>query len=167
MKASTPIQDIHTGRAALARDLERYLNGRSLIELGWEQPDDLTLLIPMFGVRETGERDLYLLKLVFDCYPAFPPSAQFINPLTRNFAPLEDARWMPSQSGVSDLGFHLNYNNNQGQLICSSMTAEFYKVNHDVKEEHVWTEGRHTFMSTIAAIRPGLVPPHYRGRQGQ
>lgn len=167
MNATSPVQDIHSGRAAFARDLAHYLDGRSLTQLGWEQPDDLTLLIPMFGVLATGERDLYLLRLMFDCYPAFPPWAQFINPITRKFVPTEDARWMPSTSGPADIGFHLNYNNNQGQLICSSMTAEFYAVNHDVKPEHLWKEGTHTFMSTVAAIRRGLVLGHYLGRQGQ
>ena len=164
MIAAQPVQDIFAGREALARDLARYLGDRNLVDVGWEQPNDLTLLVPMFGVRPTGECDLYLLKLEFDCYPDCPPRTQFVNPVTRTFAGQSDIAWMPSANNVPHLGFHVNYNG-QGQLICSSMTAEFYFVNHDVAAEHVWQKGKHTFASTLAAIRRGLVAPHYIGRQ--
>lgn len=163
MNATPPIQDVHAGRQAFARDLERYLDGRSLTELGWDRPDDLTLLVPLFAILPSGERDLYLLKLVFDYYPAHPPRAKFINPLTRDYQVGLDIMWVPRGEGMSDLGFHANYNNG-GQLICSSMTAEFYEVQHHVEPGHVWVPGKHNFLSTIAAIRRGLVPAHYRGR---
>lgn len=163
MNAIPPIQDVHAGRQAFARDLERYLDGRCLTELGWESPDALTLLVPMFGTFASGERDLYLLKLVFDYYPKHPPRAKFINPLTRDYDVARDIMWMPRTEGVPDLGFHPNYNQS-GQLICSSMTAEFYEVQHHVEPAHVWSPERHSFMSTLAAIRKGLSPVHYRGR---
>lgn len=165
MNATPPIQDVHAGREAFDRHLERYLDGRTLGDLGWARPDDLTLLVPMFGTLSSGQLDFYLLRLFFDCYPRFPPRAKFVNPITLDYDPARDTMWMPRSEGPPELGFHTDYNG-LGQLICSSTTAEFYEVQHSVDPAHVWSEERHSFMSTIAVIRKGLSPAHYRGRVG-
>lgn len=166
MISPMPVQDVHAGREALRRDLGRYLSGTSLTEKGWSQPDDLTLLIPIFASVGPGQSDLYLLKLVFDHYPKGPPSAQFVNPLTLEYKYPQDVMWVPKSESMPLIQFHPNYNNNQ-QLICSSSTLEFYKVNHDVADAHVWSEERMNFMTTVAAIRAGLAPAYYKGRATQ
>jgi hypothetical protein len=99
-----------------------------------------------------GQVDLYLLKLVFDHYPKGPPSAQFINPLTMNYTIPNDVRWVPKCENAPDIHFHPNYNN-VVQLICSSTTLEFYKVNHEVKAE--WAAS-----TILAAVLPheGMLP---------
>lgn len=167
MIASTPVQDIHAGREAFQRDLKSVLKESTLTERGWAQPDDLTLLVPMLVENEPQARaDLYFLRLFFDHYPKWPPSAQFINPIAMVYRYPEDVCWVPRCEGAPDIHFHPNYNNS-GQLICSSTTLEFYKVNHSVNPEHAWDPQRMNFLTTLAAIRRGLVPAYYRGRHVQ
>lgn len=164
MIAPVPEQDIHAGREAFQRDLKEVLGDDTLIARGWSQPDDLTLLVPMIAENpQSGQADFYLLRLVFDHYPKGPPSAQFINPITMTYVHTSDRPWLPKCEGAQDIHFHPNYNDSGRQLICSSTTLEFYKVNHDVKAEHVWTE-QMNFKVTLSAIRRGLAPPFYKGR---
>jgi hypothetical protein len=166
--APAPVQDVHAGRETFQRDLQLALAESTLTDKGWSQPDDLTLLVPMLAENtQQGQVDLYLLRLFFDHYPKGPPSAQFINPLTMEYRFPDDVRWVPRSEGHPDIHFHTNYNGRSGQLICSSTTLEFYKVNHDVKPEHVWDAKRMNFLATLAAIRRGLAPAHYRGRSTQ
>lgn len=163
-----PVQDIHAGREAFQRDLQSVLKGDTLTDRGWSQPNDLTLLVPMLAdTMQQGQVDLYLLRLFFDHYPKGPPSAQFLNPLTMDYRFPDDVRWVPRCEGLQDINFHTNYSGSAGQVICSSTTLEFYKVNHDVKPEHVWDPSRMNFLATLAAIRRGLAPAHYRGRSTQ
>lgn len=157
------VPDPHAGRAALDRDLEAHLKGASLADRGWARPNDLTLLVPMFATRD-GAVDQYLLRLVFDHYPKCPPSAQFINPLTGAYSWDKDRMWVPQIEGHPAIHFHPNYANQGTQLICSSSTLEFYLVNHSVDQRHVWSPETMTFVTTLAAIRSGLQPQHYRGR---
>lgn len=164
MIAPMPVQDIHAGREAFQRDLQSFVKDGTLADRGWWKPDDLTLLVPTLAENSArGQVDLYLLKLVFDHYPKGPPSAQFINPLTMAYSHPTDLCWVPKCEGAPDIHFHPNYNN-AGQLICSSTTLEFYKVNHEVNPEHVWNPQRMNFLSTLAAIRRGLAPAYYKGR---
>jgi len=164
MNAPVHLQDIHAGREAFQRDLAAYLKGRSLADVGWVEPDDLTLLVPVF-VRnpETQQPDFYLLRLVFDHYPKGPPSAQFVNPLTLSYEYPKDVMWVPRSEGSQTIAFHPNYNGNV-QLICSSTTLEFYKVNHSVEPANVWNCDRMNFISTLSAIRAGLTDGFYKGR---
>lgn len=163
MIAPVPVQDIHAGKEAFQRDLQRVLRDASLSDRGWVKQDELTLLVPMIAESMDGRADLYLLRLVFDHYPKGPPSAQFVNPLTLSYSYPQDACWVPRSEGANHIHFHTNYNG-FGQLICSSTTLEFYKVNHDVAAENVWNAERMNFLSTLAAIRSGLAPAFYRGR---
>ncbi|HUW98186.1 MAG TPA: hypothetical protein VMV40_04985 [Acidiferrobacter sp.] len=166
MAALVPLQDVHGGREAFARDLATVLKGASLTERGWAAPNDLTLLVPLFPVNAAGNCDAYLLRLFFDHYSNGPPSAQFVNPLTLSYVFPNDVMWVPCIAGHPSIAFHTNFNNSL-QLICSSTTLEFYKVNHAVAEEHLWRTGQMTFLSTLAAIRAGLAPPYYKGRSAR
>lgn len=166
--APPPVVNVHEGRAALAEHLERYLAGRSLAQIGWTQPDDSTLLVPVFGTHGSGQRDLYLLRLHFDCYPDFPPTARFINPLTGRFDGPADVAWLPNIE-MGELKVHSQYswpNGKLDQLVCSSMNCDFYRVAHSVERSNLWDRNRHTFGSTLAVLRAGLSPAHYRGRMG-
>ena len=159
-----PVQDIATGRQVFAEHLQRALKGRSLEEVGWAQPDDLTLLVPMFATTADHRVDAYLLRLSFDHYPTWPPGTQFVNPLTLQYKVNEDAKWVPNAPGHPEIAFHTNYASSGLQLVCCSLTLEFYKVNHSVDPKLVWQGDRQTFMATIASIRRILVPQHYLGR---
>lgn len=161
----TPIPDPNRGRAALQRDLVKVLRSRGLEELGWQQPNDLTLLIPMTAQGANAANDEYLLRLHFDCYPEWPPSALFVNPETFNYEHRpEDVVWLPRIEGNQQIAVHQNYSQ-RSQLICCSTTLEFYLMNHSVKAEHVWDANRQNFNATISAIRHGLCPLFYKGRQ--
>lgn len=163
-----PVQDVHAGREAFQRDLQLVLKDNTLTDRGWWQPDDLTLLVPMMAENvQQGQVDLYLLRLVFDHYPKGPPSAQFINPITMNYAFPDDVRWVPFCEGLPDIHFHTNYGGSSGQVVCSSSTLEFYKVSHDVQPEHVWNPERMNFVTTLSAIRRALASTNYRGRSTQ
>ena len=163
-----PVQDVHAGREAFQRDLQLVLKDNTLTDRGWWQPDDLTLLVTMMAENvQQRQVDLYLLRLVFDHYPKGPPSAQFINPITMNYAFPDDVRWVPFCEDLPDIHFHTNYGGSSGQVVCSSSTLEFYKVNHDVQPEHVWNPERMNFVTTLSAIRRALASTNYRGRSTQ
>jgi hypothetical protein len=149
---------------ALERDLEKGLR-----ELSYQRPEPLTLLVPLFGNPDSESPDLYLLRLQFSYYPEWPPSAQFVNPLTRQYDKDKDLAWLPRIEGNQRIQVHPNYQTQGGQsiqLICSSMTLEFYKVRHDCKESDIWTN-THSFAATLNEIRMGLRPDGgYKGRMG-
>ena len=163
MPAPVPVQDIHAGREAFASDLQDALKGASPATRGWAMPNDLTLLVPLFSPSVNGNSDSYMLRLFFDHYSNGPPSALFVNPLTMSYSFPGDVMWVPLIEGHSAIHFHTNYGDG-GQLICSSTTLEFYKVNHSVEEQNIWRPGHMTFLSTISAIKAGLTLPYYKGR---
>jgi hypothetical protein len=159
-----PVQDVAQGQRAFAEHLKRFLGNRTLDDVGWAKPDDLTLLVPVFGTTAAGRKDAFLLRFYFDHYPTWPPSALFVNPLTLEYRVNDDAKWVPQAPGHQEVAFHPNYSGQGQQLICCSLTLEFYKVNHSVDEKNVWQGDRQTFVSTLAAIKRILVPPYYSGR---
>ncbi len=165
IKGSAPVQDVVRGQQAFDRDLERALRGDTLDDRGWARPDGLTLLVPLFGTTAAGGKDAFLLRLGFDHYPTWPPSAQFVNPLTLEYRVGEDGKWVPKATVGNEIAFHTNYRNTDGQLVCCSLTLEFYKVNHHVDDAVVWNGEKQSFAATIAAIKRALAQPHYAGRQ--
>ena len=147
-------------REALERDLVKGLHG-----LSYQRPDPLTLLVPLFGSPGSESPDLYLLRLQFSYYPEWPPSAQFINPSTRQYDKAKDLLWLPHIEGNPRIQVHSDYQG-KGQVICSSMTLEFYKIRHGCSESDIWTE-THTFAATLNEILMGLRPDcGYKGRMG-
>lgn len=159
---NTPVLAIET----LDRHMPLVLRGKTLEEMGWERPDLLTLLVPLRAVNANGSADEYLLRLHFGYYPEWPPSAQFVNPITREYKYPDDMRWLPRIEGTNEIQVHPNYDNNKGQLICSSVTLEFYLVRHGVEQRHLWGE-RQNFAATLSAIQHGLRQPFYKGRHSQ
>jgi len=148
-------------RETLERDLVQGLRGRT-----YQRPDPLTLLVPIFGNPDSESPDLFLLRLQFSYYPDWPPSAQFVNSFTRQYDKTKDLIWLPRVEGNSRIQVHADYSNSLGQVICSSMTLEFYKVRHEGKDAEAWTE-KHTFAATINEIEMGLRPNGgYKGRMG-
>lgn len=150
-------------REALERDMDKSLRGRS-----YERLDSLTLLVPLFGNPNSESPDLFLLRLQFSYYPEWPPSAQFVNPLTRQYDGTKDLIWLPRIEGNPRIQVHsaYKYQDKTLQLICSSMTLEFYKIRHGCKESDLWTPA-HTFAATLNEIEMGLQPADgYKGRLG-
>jgi hypothetical protein len=117
------------------------------------------------ATRSTGAVDTYVLKLGFGYYPDWPPSAQFVNPITGKYEFPADLASLPFIEGNQEIHVHPNYPP-VVQLICASVTLEFYLIRHQVNPEHLWDPDKQTFASTINAIKFGLRLPYYKGRQG-
>lgn len=144
--------------------LAKVLRGRALADLGWSRLDDLTLLVPLRAERESGQVDDFLLRLGFGYYPDWPPSAQFVNPTTHQYVYPDDVSHLPRISGTNEIAVHARYDR-VGQLICASVTLEFYQIRHGVNPEHLWDPTKQNFAATINAIAHWLRPPYYKGRQ--
>ena len=149
--------------AAFERDLIKALRNRTLEEAGWRRLDDMTLLVPLQGRQANGTIDDYLLRLGFAYYPDWPPTAQFVNPQTLNYDKATDKCWLPKIDGCPEIAVHPDYQN-RGQLICCSLTLEFYAVLHGVQENHVWNPEKHNFSATIHQIDWALGTQFYKGR---
>jgi hypothetical protein len=162
-----PTLDVQAGAAALDEDIPRVLRvlGYSCLEeLGWSRPNRLSLLVPMNGTFE-GKSDEYLLRLGFQAYRRWPPSAQFVNPATCSYVYPQDQRFVPkvkSPECETHVAYQQNQQSNRIQLICCSATLEFYEVLHGVQPYHVWRE-TDTFLTTITVIQKALTS-FYQGR---
>lgn len=162
-----PTQDVQAGAAALDEDIPRVLGpmeASSLEELGWSRPNKLSLLVPMTGAFQ-GSEDSYLLRLGFQAYRKWPPSAQFVNPATASYVYPQDQHFVPKLTSP-ECYTHVAYQRapqaDPVQLICCSATLEFYEMLHHVNAEHVWRE-TDTFLATIMAIRRAFTS-FYGGR---
>ncbi len=161
-----PAVDVQAGLAALEEDIPRVLRlleKSSIEELGWSRPNKLSLLIPMTGVLQ-GKADNYTLRLGFQAYRKWPPSAQFVNPQTGAYAHPDDQQHIPKLTS-GECHTHAAYPRPCGgtmQLICCSTTLEFYDVLHSVEERHLWLE-TYTFLTTIMVIRKAF-DTAYQGR---
>jgi hypothetical protein len=151
--------------AALEEDLPKVLKGKTPEEVGWARLDSLTLLVPVVGGGLGEGGDPYFLRLGFGYYRDWPPSAQFVNPETRDYQLGRDNKWLPRIEGWNELHVHANYDG-KGQLICCSNTLEFYKVRHSMEPKHLWDPERQNFAATLRAIEWGLQSDYYKGRQG-
>lgn len=158
--ANTPA----AAKRALEEDLPVVLRGGTVEDAGWTRVDDLTLLVPVEGVRESGASDPYLVRLHFGYYPEWPPSTLFVNPSTGRYQYPDDVPWLPSVEGNSEFKVHAAYRQ-VGQLVCASVTLEFYTVLHSVKPEHVWDPEKQNFAATLNTIQGALTGPHYQGPQ--
>jgi hypothetical protein len=160
-----PTVDVLAGASALDEDIPRVLALKgvsSLAELGWTRANRLSLLVPMTGIR-AGVTDKYLLRLSFQAYRKWPPSAQFVNPDTHDYVYPKDQHHVPVLTSP-ECQTHAAYSKGAGtvQLVCCSATLEFYEVLHGVHQDHLWRE-THTFFTTIVAIRKAFAS-HYQGR---
>ena len=136
----------------------------SLDDLGWSQPNRLSMLVPMTGVYQ-GKEDHYLLRLGFQAYRKWPPSAQFVNPDTKSYAYPNDQQFVPkltSPECYTHVAYRRTPQANPVQLICCSATLEFYEALHQVRPEHLW-RGTDTFLTTVNAIQKAMAS-FYGGR---
>lgn len=162
-----PTLDVQAGAAALDEDIPRVLRllrASSLEELGWSRPNRLSLLVPMSGTYQD-TKDEYLLRLGFQAYRKWPPSAQFVNPETLAYVYPQDQHFVPKLTSPechSHVAHQRNPQSNKIQLICCSATLEFYDVLHGVEPQHVWRE-TDTFFTTITAIQKAFTS-FYQGR---
>jgi hypothetical protein len=151
---------------AFEEDLPKALNGRTLEEAGWRRLDDLTLLVPVHGIAADGVTEPYFVRLGFAYYPDWPPSVQFVNPDTLCYAK-EDKCWLPKIDGCNEIQVHPAYEfeNQVIQLVCSSVTLEFYIIKHNVEPTFVWDSNKQNFSAALNQIEWALRSNFYKGRQ--
>lgn len=142
---------------------------------GWVlEPDypNLRLQVRMWSLGEHGKRqDDYYLDLDMSYYRQHPPGVTFVNPITRSFDPSKDARWLPvaaSKPPHTDIRYHASYpiNGVNRQMVCNSLTLEYYMTGHSPQPGERWDPGRHTLSATLSLLQTMLSPPHYGGRSG-
>lgn len=142
---------------------------------GWELEPDyprLHLQVRMWSLDEHAERhDDYHLDLDMSYYRQHPPGVTFVNPHTRSFDPSGDARWLPvaaSKPLHTDIRYHASYTVNgvERQMVCNSLTLEYYMTGHSPQPEERWDPDRHTLSATLNLLQTMLTPPYYGGRSG-
>jgi len=143
----------------------RFLGADSPEQLGWKQPDARTLLVPVHGTY-ADVRDDYLLRLRFLTGRDWPPSAQFVNPETLEYAISLDQHHLPVIDGT-EVKVHPSYAGPDGalQLVCCSATLEYYDVLHGGDDRILWA-ANDDFMVTLNAIRRAM-RADYKGRQAR
>lgn len=144
---------------------ESFLRHRdvALDDFEWEQDGPLAIFVHLEGRRVDGTVDRYLARLSFLYYPAWPPSATFVNPDTRRYDPKS---WPDVDTTVSGatLALHPVYGDAPEGLICNSMFFEYYFWGGHAPGGNIrWDPARHTFAASLNELRIHLLPPYYRG----
>lgn len=151
-------------------------------ELGRSSGWTATVLGPLEAVvhltakREDGTTDSYHLRLRAHWYDQFPPQAVFVAPPQHAEGAWPesrpDSRWMPriNNSAWPDgrFAFHPVYpfGTEQRQLICCSVSFDYYISAHTPTEAQRWRQGRHTVVALLSRVQEALLPPAYEGPAG-
>lgn len=140
-------------------------------EYGWNilLKGESTLLVTLSAKPVGNTAETFMLRLICDYCPTYPPDVQFVNPVTHAYVPGQDQRH------VADLRapychVHLNYSYQNPypygpQLVCSSMTLGYYASNHVPIPEQAWQPGRHSIGASIYTVHRALHSSYYFGRQ--
>jgi hypothetical protein len=119
------------------------------------------------------------VRLGGEFYDLWPPSALFVCPprgatherterLGWVTAPPASC-WLPTVTPVPSFAIHSPYtfpDGRQGQLVCCSMTLEYYQSNHSPTAQQSWKQGRHTLAATLHRIHDALNSDSYQGPSG-
>jgi len=159
-----PIANVQLGREKLEQHLPLVLGDQSLEQRGWTRLNAVTLVVPVHAGLDGA--DDFFLRLGFEYYGEWPPTACFVNPVTLSFAPDGDLYWLPVMIGDPGFAVHAKhaYENQTNQLICCSFTADFYLILHSVQPEHIWDCKRYNFGATIHRVERALRSEFYKGR---
>jgi len=146
--------------------------------LSWLDP--LHVVVALAAIRPSGERDGYYVRLGAEYYDRYPPTTAFMCPPRTAVGgrPGRDgwveassgSRWLPSVNGLSWFAIHAPYSDFPDriarQLVCCSMTFEYYITGHTPTPGQQWQQGRHTLGATLNRIQEALTSPYYAGPAG-
>lgn len=161
-----------------AAHLARALASSPALRAGWTATtvSPLEVVIHLTANRPDGTADPYHLRLRADWYDQFPPQAAFVVPPPESGGEWLDAapetRWMPRvNNGVWPDGrfaFHpvYSFETGQRQLICCSMSFDYYITGHAPTEAQKWRQGQHTVMALLSRVQEALQTPAYEGPAG-
>ena len=161
-------------KAQFQEDYQLMMDNHLPEHYGWQvtpEFDNLLLYVDLWATDENFVRlDDYHLKLDMSYYRTWPPGATYINPETKAFDPTKDLKWLPVKAsnppGI-DIGYHKEHKLTDGnirQLVCNSMTLEYYLSNHNPTPEQKWNPEKNTLSSTLLALQLMLRKPYYGGR---
>jgi hypothetical protein len=176
------LADAEIAAAVFADHLARVEAGELARANGWTftRLDPLHVIVLVTGIRQSGERDQYYVKLGGEYYDLYPPTTSFVCPPCPAVgdrpardgwteAPA-DSRWLPLVNGLEWLAIHAVYSNFPDgvarQLVCCSMTYEYYISGHNPTPGQRWQQGRHTMGATLTRIQDALTSAQYQGAAG-
>ncbi|MDQ6797220.1 MAG: hypothetical protein M3011_04190 [Actinomycetota bacterium] len=164
------------GIAAVTFDshLETYWTNSGRDAKGWSrtQIDALHTVVTIPAPRPDGGVDPYYVRLGADYYDAYPPTVLIVAPEEGWPRARAGTPWWPVVTPPNWCALHDTYPYSdaqgrplfEGQLVCFSMTAEYYMSNHGPTEAQRWTPGRHTVAATLSRLGEILSPLHYGGQ---
>lgn len=146
--------------------LDSYWQSRNLAAKGWvrEELDSLHVVVTIPALRPDGNVDPYYVRLGAEYYDVNPPTVMFVQPVDGWPRARAGTTWWPRMNPPSWIRLHDNYrypDNSFNQLVCFSMTAEYYLTNHNPTENQQWKQGQRTVAATLSRLREVLRPPYY------
>jgi hypothetical protein len=154
--------------AATFKDhLDRLWSTGRPTRLGWvrNDVDAIHTVVILPAKRPSGEVDSYHFRLGAEYYDAAPPTVALVEPDGVTHPP-DKSRWFPVIESKPDwFGLHAQYSWPDGQkrqLVCFTLSAEFYMTNHSPTESQEWKQGQHTVAATLYRLAEILSPKYYR-----
>lgn len=168
-----PPVDPEIGGITLRRHLDAYWTNRDLSRQGWRRHDvdDLHCVVTIPANRSDGVVDEYHVRLGAEYYDAFPPTVMFVTPEEGWPRARAATTWWPALVNLPPW-FQIHdtreYHDQgrvfaEGQLVCCSMTAEYYMSDHGPTETQRWVPGERTVAATLSRLAEILRPPYYGG----
>lgn len=183
MTLATPAAtDPEIAAAVFADHVARVESSAQARAHGWTLTllDPLHVIVDITGTRATGERDNYYVKLGAEYYDRYPPTTSFVSPprpgsgsvgMRTEWAEAPaGSRWLPNVTSLPWFAVHSDYSNfTDGtirQLVCCSMTLEYYISGHGPTSGQTWRQGRHTLAATLNRVQDALSSKDYQGPAG-
>jgi hypothetical protein len=182
------VADAEIAAAVFADHLARVEAGEQARVNGWTFTwlGPLHVVVTITGVRPSGQRDTYHVKLGGEYYDAYPPTTSFVCPPRPALGdrPAREGwieappggRWLPAVQSMEWFAIHPAHSFPSGvanardgvprQLVCCSMTFEYYISSHNPNPGQQWRQGRHTLGATLTRIQDALTSPNYQGPAG-
>lgn len=138
----------------------------------WLDPLHVVVRIQPAGPAADGSH--YFVKLGAEYYDQHPPTTAFVCPPEESgdnpaWSPAPPkGRWLPVVEALSWFAIHDTYQYADGphQLVCCSMTFEYYITGHAPTPGQRWQQGRHTLVATLSRIQEALDGATYKGHAG-
>lgn len=168
-----PLADPEVASRSFTSHLEKYWSNSSREAKGWSRTsiDDLHTVVTIPARRADGGVEPFYFRLGAEYYDAFPPTVLIVAPEDGWPRARAGTTWWPMVAPLPWCALHDTYAftdpvgqpMREGQLVCFSMTAEYYMSNHSPTDAQRWTPGRHTVAATLSRLGEILSPPHYGG----
>jgi len=180
------VADSEIAAAVFADHLARVEAGEQARASGWTftRLDPLHVVATVTAVRPSGERDTYYVKLGAEYYDTYPPTTSFVCPPRGGDRPAQEgwieaspgSRWLPAVASLPWFAIHPAYSFPSGvanvrdgvprQLVCCSMTFEYYISSHNPTPGQRWQQGRHRLGATLNRVQDALTSDQYQGPAG-